>query len=409
MKFGILSRIVSVFIIFLLPGMDFTLLSGFPLSTSRNLFLRDADRSAVIKEDLLVLVNQEREKRGLSVLTSIRKLSRMAEAHSRDMAVHQNFSHVSFSGDTLRERLVKSDIYFRKSGENIAFSETYVSSLIHQGFMESSEHRVEILDPSYDRIGIGVVFLPEKGYYITQDFVTSIERMEVVLAEKKLCRMINEKREFSSLPSFEYLPMADRYARIMSSSRAQEMASPDVSHLFGETSIYNFASPSLEESEFLHDQLLRPEYNEAGLGAWFGRNEEYPGGAYFVTVLLFPENPLKKTASAVLEERLLSECNRVRVENKLKPLQVDKFLSKEARKIMRTYMMYGTKRIRSSPGISRMTLISAYTSDNPGEVPAALKDKMKNSKMCRIGLRIQFSKTPEYPRGTFWIGIVISP
>ena len=50
------------------------------------------------------------------------------------------------------------------------------------------------------------------------------------------------------------------------------------------------SSPALEGIESIYkDKVLNEIYETAGLGVSFGQNEQYPGGAYFITLLLFPE------------------------------------------------------------------------------------------------------------------------
>ncbi|EYR63133.1 hypothetical protein N866_02780, partial [Actinotalea ferrariae CF5-4] len=64
-------------------------------------------------------------------------------------------------------------------GENVAWiddggrlSPGEVADRMHQGWMDSSGHRENILRPGYTHLGVGVGHHPEHGWYLTQNFAT---------------------------------------------------------------------------------------------------------------------------------------------------------------------------------------------------------------------------------------------
>jgi len=113
---------------------------------------------STIEQTIFKLINEEREKLGLSLLKFSPPLNLIARKHSQDMALREDIFHLSSSGKTYSERLVEEDIFFKKNGENVAFSESFMAEFIHQSFMKSPGHKENILDPEFDEVGIGVIF-----------------------------------------------------------------------------------------------------------------------------------------------------------------------------------------------------------------------------------------------------------
>lgn len=113
-------------------------------------------------------VNEERQKVGLNPLVSDTLIRNVARAHSRDMLANGYFSHTSQNGEVLLDRLVNAKVSFSTAAENIATAPT--AELVHLGLMNSEKHKKNILDPSFTRVGIGVMDAGQYGLMVTQDF-----------------------------------------------------------------------------------------------------------------------------------------------------------------------------------------------------------------------------------------------
>jgi uncharacterized protein YkwD len=132
---------------------------------TKNLLCSEQEKKAAIQkkdapsieQDLFNLVNVEREKHDLAPVIFSPLLGSLARKHSQDMAGREDISHFSTSGEAYSERLVEGSFYFKKNGENVAFSQTFMPEFIHQSFMGSPGHRANILDPDFNEVGIGVV------------------------------------------------------------------------------------------------------------------------------------------------------------------------------------------------------------------------------------------------------------
>ncbi|MSQ24369.1 MAG: hypothetical protein EXR58_07460 [Chloroflexi bacterium] len=117
---------------------------------------------------MLELLNQERGKDGLSTLLRDPGIDAVARAHSVDMLAQGYFAHETPSGVSPFDRLLQTGIRFRDAGENIALAPTV--EIAHQGLMESPEHRANILNPDFNRVGLGVFKADGMGRIFTQDF-----------------------------------------------------------------------------------------------------------------------------------------------------------------------------------------------------------------------------------------------
>ncbi|MGA2164611.1 MAG: CAP domain-containing protein [Solirubrobacteraceae bacterium] len=141
-----------------------------------------------VRAAVLCLINQEREHHGEGALTPNAKLTRAAQAHSRDMANEDYFSHTAPNGETPLQR-VRASGYLPNSqdgyvvGENIAWGTMWLATpqSIVSAWMASPGHRANILDGAYRETGIGVEPRPpaslaegQPGALYTQDFGTII-------------------------------------------------------------------------------------------------------------------------------------------------------------------------------------------------------------------------------------------
>ena len=111
------------------------------------------------------LVNQMRQKNGLTPLTIDTNLSVKARIKSNDMKVNRYFSHNSPTYGTPFQMMKQLGIAYRSAGENIAMGYTTAEAVVN-AWMNSPSHRDNILSGKYTSMGIGYV----DGYW-TQWFI----------------------------------------------------------------------------------------------------------------------------------------------------------------------------------------------------------------------------------------------
>ncbi len=111
------------------------------------------DTLAAYANEVLQLVNQERAKAGLSSLTSEAAIT--AAANVRAQESRQSFSHTRPNGTSFSTALREHGVSYRTSGENIAYGQRTPQEVVN-AWMNSPGHRANILNPSFNKIGIGV-------------------------------------------------------------------------------------------------------------------------------------------------------------------------------------------------------------------------------------------------------------
>ncbi len=121
------------------------------------------------EDRLLSLVNETRAAIGLKTLTMDEEARRCARDYGRYLFANGMFSHYDLEGDGAEDRMARYDTQFAMIGENLA----YVPSVedAHRGLMNSKEHRDNILNPDFSRVGIGVVDAGSYGKIFVQEFL----------------------------------------------------------------------------------------------------------------------------------------------------------------------------------------------------------------------------------------------
>jgi uncharacterized protein YkwD len=100
------------------------------------------------------LINAARARNGLKTLSTDELDNDLAAARSADMAERNYFSHYTPENENPSDLAKDMGLCFTSLGENIAFGNSN-SMLAHESFMNSSEHRSNILKSSYIKVGAG--------------------------------------------------------------------------------------------------------------------------------------------------------------------------------------------------------------------------------------------------------------
>ncbi|MDD1705589.1 MAG: CAP domain-containing protein [Methanoregulaceae archaeon] len=139
---------------------------------------------AQVEAAILKYTNQERIASGVSPLVQDPLLTSVARAHSLDMKERNFFSHANPDGLSPFQRMAAAGYRYSAAAENIAATSAFTLSsspdeagryFVQEMWMQSTGHRENILSSAYTRIGIGVVYEPDRssspyGFIATQDF-----------------------------------------------------------------------------------------------------------------------------------------------------------------------------------------------------------------------------------------------
>jgi uncharacterized protein YkwD len=129
---------------------------------------REFNPNSGLENQLINLVNKEREAGNLKSLAFDPELNKIARIHSADMFERGYFAHNSPGGKNVSDRAIKENFSFLVIGENLAYAPTV--ELAHKGLINSEGHRRNILSPDFNRIGIGIMDGGVYGLMITQVF-----------------------------------------------------------------------------------------------------------------------------------------------------------------------------------------------------------------------------------------------
>ncbi len=104
------------------------------------------------------LVNQDRAANGVAPLAYSSALARVAQYRAQDMLNRNYFSHYDPATGQLAfvQLLHLWGIPYGTAGENIAWASNPSMAGINSMFMNSPDHRANILNAAYHRIGVGV-------------------------------------------------------------------------------------------------------------------------------------------------------------------------------------------------------------------------------------------------------------
>jgi len=143
-----------------------------------------SDNVQLVQAAILCLVNQERAKQNIGALTNNNVLGGVAQAYSAAVVSQNNFSHTGTDGSTPETRVLAAKYANPKGnyliGENLGVAEGTLATpaSIVDAWMNSPEHRANILNATYRESGIGITLAvpasqssgAETGATFVQDF-----------------------------------------------------------------------------------------------------------------------------------------------------------------------------------------------------------------------------------------------
>jgi len=121
--------------------------------------------SSTSEQQLFQLTNQARAAAGRKALHWDASLATFARARAKDMIVRNYFAHqIPPDGHTVFDVMSNAGYCFNLAGENIGWNnypEDQATSEIQTMFMNSPDHRHNILGPAWDVVGIGAYQGPD--------------------------------------------------------------------------------------------------------------------------------------------------------------------------------------------------------------------------------------------------------
>ncbi|MEU4692903.1 CAP domain-containing protein [Actinoplanes sp. NPDC023714] len=127
--------------------------------------------AAPLQQQVLALVNRNRQNHGCGSLTADRRLIEAANRHAADMARSGYFAHEDRRGERAGSRVADAGYEWKRYGENIARGQKSAFEVVTD-WMNSPDHRENILDCRLDQMGVGLAIAGDDTPYWVQDFAT---------------------------------------------------------------------------------------------------------------------------------------------------------------------------------------------------------------------------------------------
>lgn len=111
-------------------------------------------------QSLLNATNAQRSNQGLNGLNVNSQLDQAAQAKANDMATRNYWSHNTPDGRTPWTFITATGYHYQAAGENLAYGFSSTADTM-AGWMNSPEHRANILNASYSQVGFGIANIPD--------------------------------------------------------------------------------------------------------------------------------------------------------------------------------------------------------------------------------------------------------
>jgi uncharacterized protein YkwD len=165
------SQKIAAFLLALLLSASLSVTDAFAANDTGTAVIQTnkSDSALQFKSEVVRLVNIEREKAGVAVLTTLDALYPPADVRAKESATQ--FKHTRLDGSRCFTIFAEYGLKYRAAGENLAYGFATPADVV-TAWMNSPSHRQNILDPDFSYIGIGY-FVKENGsIYVSQLFYT---------------------------------------------------------------------------------------------------------------------------------------------------------------------------------------------------------------------------------------------
>ncbi len=128
--------------------------------------------NAGLASALLAAINEARAAEGLPALNAHTTLGTIAAGHASDIAAQRRLSHNGSDGSSLSGRLNRGGAAFGAAGENVGRGRGGAAGMpeIVRAFLASPVHRANILNPVFQKVGLGVVGESDGTSWVTVVF-----------------------------------------------------------------------------------------------------------------------------------------------------------------------------------------------------------------------------------------------
>ncbi len=234
------------------------------------------------RNQMLNLINNYRAQFDLDPVTLDSDLNQLAQNHSNDMAANNYFAHVNLEGQTPNDRRLEAGIP-TIVGENLVKDVSIEFG--HYGLINSAIHRQNILNPEWERVGIGIA-VDSQGYsVITQHFSTNpLTNQTLADNELEAIAAINQLRADENLSVLIRAQELDQTGQYISNSYLNENQALNndlLSEAIDENNIQgltqallrtHFSWQSILDSLLIDEEIVNPNWQNIGIDIQLDEN-----------------------------------------------------------------------------------------------------------------------------------------
>ena len=234
---------------------------------------------------LFNLLNQERVKAGQPKLQWDYHLAEAARAHTQLMVNRGALSH-QFSREreaALGERIGATGVRFNAAAENVGEGDAVEK--IHQGLMNSPEHRANILSSKYNAIGLAIVAKDDE-LYVTQDFANVLPAYSEQQFRDAVAAAFNKARQTNGIAAVAV--RSD--AQLHDIACSENDKAGDIIHQFPQAQNVVVFTSSVPDNLLSGMQKLAADatVHRMNIGACFRPGKEHGYGSFRVVAAFYP-------------------------------------------------------------------------------------------------------------------------
>ncbi len=246
----------------------------------------DSNFDSQAEQQLLVLANQARAQAGAAPLQMDAGLTAAARAHVVTMVQQQQLSH-QFSGEpSLPGRIAaNSPVRMDQAGENVALDVDVQQANEH--LLESPHHRENLLDPAFNVAGFAVVHDGAR-IYVVQDFGHSQPSYSADQTANLVATAVNNLREQQQVGMLQQARNSDLQATACGMAQQDRLTTVATHKLAQKDHVvtYTTTRPDLLPRG-TEDAITDRHVGSFSVGTCYGRSATYPGGVYWVVLVLY--------------------------------------------------------------------------------------------------------------------------
>ncbi|MGA8867418.1 MAG: CAP domain-containing protein [Candidatus Sulfotelmatobacter sp.] len=243
------------------------------------------DYDSPAEQQLLELANQARAQAGAPPLAADPGLAKAARAHAQEMFAARQLSH-QFDGEpSLPQRLAATTrLQLDQEGENVALD--FDAAGAQQHLMLSPPHRANLLNPSYNVVGLGVVRSGDQ-LYIVQDFGHALPNYSPAEVKDRIAASVAQTRHQAGQPELTRRDLLTADDAACSMAKADKLGTASIRQLAQRYTVLTFTSlhPETLPASAAH-ALASHSLRSFSVGTCYSRTDTYPTGVYWVLLTL---------------------------------------------------------------------------------------------------------------------------